>query len=173
MSSFDEPTNSLQRAINTVVPNKNDDYRWKNLSAQQKAALVDGIVSFTTMGMLSGGYHFIFGAAAGDSDDSWAKIIGRILNDYSQQYNPLELMKNILSNIGPVSGRKIYKTANALSQFIASVISQDLTQEGNYRGLAELKRSVPFISSYRDIIYFLENRQQENLTDYIFYRGIN
>lgn len=113
-AQFDTPTNSWQRAINTIVPNKNEDYSWKELSAQQKAALVDGVVSAATMGILIAGYTRIFGIGAGDSDDSWAKIIDRIINDYTQQYNPLELMKNTINNLAPVSGRKLYKTADSL-----------------------------------------------------------
>lgn len=49
----------------------------------------------------------------------------------------------------------------------------DVTASGDIRGWAELRRSIPFLSSYRDIIYFLENREQANLTDYIFTKGIN
>lgn len=167
---YENPTNAFQKAANILRADR-EDYKWQNLSAQQKAAVVDGIISGVTIAALTGGYRIIFGAA-GDSDDSWAKIIDRVINDYSQQYNPLELMKNIFSNIAPVSGRKIYKSADALHQFIWSVITGDLTEEGNYRGAAELKRTFPLIASYRDIEYFMKNTDG-GLIDFITTKGIN
>ena len=120
----------------------------------------------------------IFGTA-GD-DDSWKKLYSRIMNDYSQQYNWRELLKNIAQNTAPVSGRKMFKATSAFADFTLSFAlyhatgnEQRHTARGDNEGLAELLRSLPFLSSYKDIYMFLENDSSLDMKDYIFTKSIN
>lgn len=155
-----------------------EDYKWENLSQGQKEALIDVYTTVALWIMLGGGAMFMFGTAS--DDDSWKKITSRIINDFSQQYNFKELTKNLTQNLAPVSARKYYKALEGFTSFFFSFTlyhasgNEDwLTREGNYKGAAELLRSFPFLSSYRDLHMFFENDRTLNVRDYIFTKGIN
>jgi len=113
-------------------------------------------------------------------DDPIRKLYARIMNDYSQQYNVWEISKNMMNNLSPVSFRKGYKAMDATSTLLMSVIMAEvfndpdaLTALGNYRGIAETQRSIPLISSYRDLEVFLRKTEDSTLQDYLLFRGFN
>ncbi len=103
-NKYDNPSNSYQRMLNLLHMTNRENYKWKNLSPQQKADVMDAVTTLGMWASMYAGYLALFADA--DEDDSWAKIYSRIMNDFSQQYNGWELGKNIFYNSTPVSARK-------------------------------------------------------------------
>jgi len=162
-AEYDNPTNFSQRMANRFLPTKHEDYAFDKLSEGQRMELLDFYVTGGMMLLFSGANLFMF-SGTGD-DDSWKKILARIINDFSQQYNPVELSKN-LTNLTPASLRKLHKVIGSTWDMVVAageygVTGDDsrlFTNEGRLRGSYELKRAIPFLSSYHDIVRFLENQ---------------
>lgn len=158
---IDNPTNELTKFWNTITIGGNENYRWDELSDNQKIQFFDAIWTMGIWATMHLGYLAAFADA--DEDDSMAKLTSRIMRDFSQPYNPLELTKN-LSNLTPASARQANQfleaiTTVSLSKFAELTGDEEtaFTQEGDLRGSKNLMRTIPFFSIYRRTTHFYEN----------------
>lgn len=162
---FQNPTNQFQEFWNNFVPDANENYTWDKLDVGQKEGIVDAMLTLTFMFAMIGGYVLLFGGNF-DDDDSVAKLYRRIIGDFSQQYNLIEISKN-LANTSPIVLKKNYDILKSIStvmmsSFMLAAGDEDaFTNEGNLRGWTQLQRDLPFLSAYRKTAYFWENLDED------------
>jgi hypothetical protein len=144
------------------VDNLNDTYNWENLSTPQKEAVLDAAITLSIFVITFFAGVALFGKASDDDDDSIARLYWRIRGDLTQQYNPLEMLKNV-SNVKATSLTKVYDLAVHLTEVSVS-LSQELsgnpnarTQQGALRGWKDLQRDLPGFSAIRKDRHFREN----------------
>lgn len=134
----------------------NPDYKWKNLSPEMKQHMIDGAL---TLGMWF--THYIaYLKMFGDRDDNdtmkrWWKMY--LLENFSQQYNPVEILKLTSHQINPVALTRSLKAVGGAGQFMVSLGYLALGNEeaaysakGDLKGSYELKKSIPVLASSID-----------------------
>lgn len=171
---YDKPTNAYQKVANIFLPTNSQIYKWENLTDNDRIELMDAMTGLSMMfyGFLA--KILIFGS--GNTDDSWYKFADRILNDFSQQYNPWEISKNTLYNLTPVTFRKFHKIFMATTDMFISALmytmegDEALTSTGQLRGTSEMLRSIPFISAYNDFVQFLMGQDLIESENYLIRR---
>jgi hypothetical protein len=99
-----------------------------------------------------------------DEDDAMKRIYQRIANDFAGNVNPLEIIKNIKNATVPTAVNRGYQLLEGITEMtwatmlIASGHTDEaLTQQGNLRGSANVKRNIHFISAWYDITHKLED----------------
>jgi len=144
------------------------DYRWDNLSSDQKMAIIDGYTTLVSFLLLISLYGLTF--ADVDDDDPLKKNANLIIQTYAQQWNPLDLWSSIKNP--PASIHKGYKMATGtfrfliLSNLYRVTSNKDATiQTGPNKGMpigyAEFMKSwFPFSAIY-DIQRAIENKDEE------------
>lgn len=139
---------------------KYKDYKFENLSDETKKQMIDAWFTIGTWIMAYGAYLFIFGDT--DDDDSWKRLYKVMMDNYSQQYNLLDIGKNFTTM--PATFTKSYDTFDAATtMFISSVAfaagydEYATTQKGDLKGWTQVKRSIPYVSSYYNLQRFAEN----------------
>lgn len=141
-------------------------YKWSNLSTEQKRNVIEGSMMF--LGMFA--MWAMYGAAYDDESDknSWKKSAAYIIDNVSQDWNIVDLTKNISRFPEMPAAARTYKSIDAASEtawnwWVASGTSpgydpkQAWTEDGDIKGWTELKRGVPLISSWYSWFNFMEN----------------
>jgi len=152
-------------AVMALTKYGNRDYKWKNLSTEQKQNIVDAIIVMGMMGMAWGGYAALFRDE--DDDDTFKKWWFNYLNrNLTQQYNPLDLLHTLESASRPVSLARSYKAVTGLVNMLHATANLTIgneaaafTQEGHLKGWNELQRSIPYLASYYDFMYKMEHNK--------------
>ena len=140
-----------------------DNYRWSQLTEEDKLAFHDFIITMSTLFAMYLGYLFLFADA--DDDDQYRKYVERIMTDFSQQYNVVEVGR-LLADVRPPSFKVATRFADAVSTMAVAGMYYSfgdeegaLTQRGRLRGWTEFQNTVPFFSAYRDVVRIIENNE--------------
>lgn len=120
----------------------NESYKWSELSNEQKDTVVDLFVTMTMVQIMILGRWFMFGGGGVPDDDVLKNYYERIYKNFSQQWNVMEVMEDILSpNVVPASWRWTWNTTEASVEFFTSSIlygigneDEALTTKGELRG---------------------------------------
>jgi hypothetical protein len=163
---IENPGNELTKFWNTMLIGKNENYKWSDLSDNQKIEFLDAIYTMAMLSAMYVGYLAMF-KDADDEDESLARFTRRILNDFSQQYNPLELTRNI-ANAEPAAAKAAFKFFESFGDVMFAKVADlagdeesAFTQNGDLRGLKTFQRSIPILSQYRKTIHFFDNLDDE------------
>ena len=134
------------------------EYLWENLSETDKEGLVDLMFTMSTyLAMVA-----VAGALFGwdEDEDPVKKTTARILDNYSQQYNFLDMLRTFKNPVAFIS--KTYLLSTSLAQVLASfgfdLIGNEKgshTIKGDRRGWNNLQKQIPFFSSFYDIRKFM------------------
>jgi len=132
--------------ILTMMKLKYDpNYKWENLSAQQKLAVLDLLITgaFFAIALLG------MGAALDDDDEDtynfrkWQKL----RDDLTAGYYPYDLLRGVQT--GTVAVPKLITLNEGLMDyFFNGGISGEETTDGFIRGQRKIFKSLPFLSSY-------------------------
>lgn len=151
----------LYRVFATYATLRTFDY--SELSSQQKLQLLDAAITLSTwFGMV-----VAWGQYFDDTEDenSWKKISKFVLDNYSQQYNPYDIGRNLFQV--PTTLSKSFKgvinladLSIASGQYLIGDTDNALTQRGDLRGLTEVKRTTPIVASFYDLIKFIEGDKE-------------
>lgn len=134
------------------------------MNNEQKKILIDASITMVSFALFYSTYLAMFGDE--DDDDSTKKFWEMYLVDnLSQQYNPMDMARTLKTSALPVSINKTFQTAESLSKFLFAsaehIISGDpeagLTQKGDIKGWNNLKKSIPLLSSYYDLMNKFEH----------------
>ena len=100
-----------------------------------------------------------------DTFKKWWKMY--MIQNVSQQYNPMELLKTMETVARPVSLARAYKFTEAFANMMiasgnAAVGNKDkaFTQQGDLRGWNEFQRSIPYVASWHDLSLKLSNASE-------------
>lgn len=137
-------------------------YKWENLSPQQREAVADAAITFTLFLTMAFTSMLMFGSDI-DDDDPWFKFAKRIREDFSQQYNIMELSKN-LSSTSPVAFKKMYDfmvhgfiVGHSMFAYTLGNEEAAFTKEGRLRGWTQWQNDIPIISAIRRYVSGMEN----------------
>ena len=137
---------------------------WKGLNQEQKLNLIEVLVTVGFLIMAYGGYVLMFGDT--DDNDTWKKAWKTYLIDNaSQQYNFVDLLRTSSTIATPVLVKKAFDFASAGSQlFISDGFnlvtgnSEEIyTQDGNVKGLNLFLKSIPYTAFGQDFYNKLQN----------------
>lgn len=112
---------TLGNCVLALLPNGNENYKWENLSAEQKMNLIEAAVTLLVWAGMYAAYMKLFGD---DDDDSTFKKFWKryLIDDLSQQYNPLDIAKSMSTISNPVVATRTYKLAQDLAIFMVSTM---------------------------------------------------
>lgn len=155
-------TNSFHKWVNKNFSNL-ENYRWNQLTSEDKAVFIDGLLTLAMWFSMYLGYLWLFADA--DDDDQYRKYTERIMTDFSQQYNMLEIGR-LLADVRPPSVKVAQRFAESVGTMgfagMSYVFGDEegaFTQRGRLRGWTEFQNTVPFLSSYRDIARIVNNTE--------------
>lgn len=134
----------------------NRDYRWNELSDEQKQNLIEAALTLSIYLAAYGAYITWFDEL--DDDDTtkkWFKMY--MVDNLSQQYNMVDLSKTMATAFSPVAFAKVGNFAVHGSKMVVaaaeySVGNEDaaLTKKGDLKGWNSFVKTVPLLSSYYD-----------------------
>lgn len=143
------------KVLETLGFQFDESYKWDNLSETQKEDVKDFILTSSMWMVMLLGYFNLWDM---DDEDTFKKLYGRIMNDFSGAVNPWEIMKNVVNMTQPVAARKGYKLMESSAElfwsttlYAAGFDDEALTKAGNLRGWSEFQRNIHFLSSYHDL----------------------
>jgi hypothetical protein len=126
-----------------------DPHRWKDLSNEQKQQVIAfGI----TLGIFM---TYVIGSKIGDDDDDkkYSALHERtrrlFMEDATQGMNPLDIARTATTPIATVS--KLFRTGNAMWDFMTEGLWGARTMEGKPKGLTELYKAIPVTSTLAEI----------------------
>lgn len=144
---------------------------WNNLSAEEKKNLLDAGATLTMLALGYAAYILAFGDV--DDDDTLKKFWKMYLIDnVSQQYNPVDLLRTAKEYPKPVMAKKMYDTATSLGSVMWATgaymgysvgldidESEFLTRRGDWRGWNTFKKSIPIGAPIWDLLDRIENTE--------------
>jgi hypothetical protein len=142
------------------------EYAWNRLEDEQKQHLIDAFLTLSLWAISYTGYTAMFGD---DKDDDtlkrWWKMY--LLDNLGQQYNPEEMLKLITQGLQPVAFVRAGKTMNNMVKFGVATWhlgwgheeDKIFTDRDEMKGWREIKKSIPFISSYEDLMNKIRNAE--------------
>lgn len=154
----------------TVIGNEflgeNRAYDWQNLSPEQKKNIVEGFSMFIAFGALWAAFGRVFGDD--EEEDSMKKMWAYVLDTSTQNWNPVDIMKNITTMPNSAAGTRAYKSMSAGSELIWSLLAMTgfspfgapddaYTTNGDVKGWNEFKRGIPLLSSYHEFSKWWDN----------------
>lgn len=132
----------------------------EEMSTDQKAQLVDSVVTFTLMMMMITAMSMIFDDD--DDKDSFRLWLEVIRQNSTQHWNFLDQLRTLRQP--PATIDRMYKFAVGNGEMLQSLyllsIGDDagaLTQDGRLKGWATTQKSLPFTSSLYNMRRFIEN----------------
>lgn len=149
-----------------LVKAGNPEYKWSNMPAEYRQHIIDACI---TLGAWAASYAAYLNMFGDDKDDDTLKKMWKmyLLDNLSQQFNPIELLKLTKQMLQPVALTKAIDTISSIGYMTVAGINYLIgdeeaafTNAGDLRGLNNFKKSVPIISSYEDMI-----RRVENISD--------
>ena len=160
-------TSGLSKIFGKGTAEKFKDYRWSELSVEQKKGLINMYTTGAMYMMMLAGYMAMFRDT--DDEDSMKKLTRRIIDNFSQQYNPVDLLRTLRNP--PAIFSKGFNTVHGTGQLLMAssfYLAGDredggkaLTQDGNLRGWIPMQKNIPLLSSRYDIVKFLENALED------------
>lgn len=157
----------LHGIFNPSKKSKNVEYKWSNLTNEQKKGIVNMYTTAIMYFTMLGAYFALFRNT--NDDDSWKRLSRRIMTNFSQQYNPIDLLRTLRNPIPVVS--KGFQTAHGTAQLMLSsamYLGGDrepgglaITQDGRLRGWTPMQKHIPFLSSRYEITRFIENALED------------
>lgn len=161
-TKVDNPTTTFQKWTQKNFSNL-ENYKWSELSSEDKLGVIDAIVTLSMWIGMYLGYLALFADA--DDDDQYKKYTERIMNDFTQQYNVMEIGR-LLADARPPSVKVAQRFGGSVvDMFIAGMhysygnTDEALTQTGRLRGWTEFQNTVPFLSAYRDLVRIVRNER--------------
>ena len=138
-------------------------YKWSEMKPEMKVHVID---AGTTIGIwvLS---SIAFGKMFGDDkdDDSlkmWWKMYA--MDNFIQQYSPLELTKIGVQGLQPVAFTRALQTVASGSMMMGAAWDYSFgnkedafTNKGDFRGWNQFRKSLPFFANYYDFVNRIEN----------------
>lgn len=150
--------------------NASESYEWNKLSREQKDNITDAMVTMFFFALMMFGYTQMWDQ---DDEDGYKKLYARIMNDFSGEWNLVELIRNTGNIVDPVVRKKATKLMESSAQLTTSLIynaagidDEGLTKQGNIRGLNEFMRGIPLLSSIHDLNRFLKESYDDELYDF-------
>lgn len=143
---------TLGHSILTILRvSNNENYKWDNLSDEQKQSVIEASVKLLFLVGMYAAYVKMFGDD--DEDDTYKKFWKRYLVDnLSEQYNLIDLMKSTSTAANPVIAAKIYKLAKDISTFMVAgaqyTVGDEedaLNREGDIKGWNNIVKGTPGI----------------------------
>jgi hypothetical protein len=149
----------------------NESYAWDNLSPEQKKNILEaGAVLSSLMS-----FWLLYGWAFGEEEEknSLKRMGAYILDTYSQNYNPVDMVKNITSFPSSAAGTRLYKTLDAGNDMAWSLWASTgyspfnapddaWTTEGDLKGWNEIQRGIRGLSSYYETKKWLDDLDLED-----------
>lgn len=133
--------------LRAVRLSRNTDYSFSNMTDTQKKDFMDALMTGAFWITMYAGYVAAFSDV--DDDDQFKKMSKLIIDNFSQQYNPWDIGRNLLTT-GAVPN-KAYKTSVAFSELVWSAAwaanEDSYTQDGRLKGATETIKSIPGLSS--------------------------
>ena len=156
---------TVVNSIMAVTKFGNPEYKWANLSSEQKQNIVDAIINIGVMAMAYGGYLAFFRDE--DDDDTFKKWwYNYLVMNLTQQYNPMDLLHTLESASRPVALARSYKAVTGFTNLLVATANltvgneaEAFTQEGHLKGWNEFQRSIPYLASYYDFISKMEHNK--------------
>ena len=93
---------------------KNEAYRMDRLTPVQKDNLIDAVLTLFLLGASWAGYIAMFGADSGADEDPLAKQYWRVMMNFTQQYNPIEVFRDV-QNANAPSLKVMYRQMAAIA----------------------------------------------------------
>jgi hypothetical protein len=127
---------------------------WKTASPEERRNIIDAVV---TVGMVFAGKALAgvaFGADPDEDDQLYKWYNWYVLGSLSQEYNPLEIQKNLESALVPIGIKKTFELTSsyylASSNYVGSLTGDPdaLTEDGRVKGMVELYKATPYASQY-------------------------
>ena len=159
-SVFEEKTRRIEgkwrTVLNTFVKLLRGDIAgiWKTASPEERRNIIDAVV---TIGIVFAGKalgSLAFGADPDEDDEIYKWYRWYVLGSVSQDYNPLEIQKNLESALVPIGIKKTFELTSsyylAASNYVGSLTgdADALTQDGRVKGMVDLYKSTPYASQY-------------------------
>jgi hypothetical protein len=141
----------------------NRDYKWNNMTDEMKQHVIDAGLTLSIWFTAYVGYLKMFGDDKDtDTMKKWWKMY--VMDNFIQQYSPNELLKILNQGLQPVALTRALKTVGATTTMMAATWglvteNHDLafTQDEEFRGWNEFRKSIPFMASYTDLAKRLGN----------------
>jgi hypothetical protein len=139
------------------------DYKWSNLSGEQKQNIID---AYLTLIMLTGSYAAYLALFQDIDDDDTSKKMWKmyLVDNLSQQYNPIDLLRTGKTAFTPVALAKSYDTAESIvtmlvagSNYAVGNEDEAFTQKGDFRGFNNFQKAIPYVAAYKDFQTKVEN----------------
>jgi hypothetical protein len=141
----------------------NKEYQWSNLSDEQKNNITEALITWTMLLATYGVYLHFF---EDDKDDStmkkWWKMY--LIDNLSQQYNPVDLARTMKTVASPVAIAKAsdfvlhgWTMMAAGTSYATGNDDMALTKQGDLKGWNSFIKTIPLLSSYKDIQTKIEN----------------
>ncbi len=157
-----------------MMSSGNREYKWSNMPPEFKQHIIDACLTLGIWGLSYTAYLNMFGD---DKDTDTLKKMWKmyLLDNLSQQYNPLELLKLTKQMMEPVALVKAIDSMAAMGTLMAAGFDagihgdQELlfTNKGDLKGWNTLKKQIPLLASYKDAINRVEHISE---LDNMFYK---
>ena len=152
----------------------NRDYKWNNMTDEMKQHVIDAGITLGIWMTAYVGYLKMFGDDKDtDTMKKWWKMY--LMDNFIQQYSPNELLKITSQGLQPVALTRALKTVGATTTMMAAtwglaVDNQELafTQDGDFRGWNEFRKSIPLMASYSDLAKRLSNLDEKYILSETF-----
>jgi hypothetical protein len=142
----------------------NREYKWSNMPPEFKQHIIDACL---TLGIWATSYTAYLNMFGDDKDDDTLKRMWKmyLLQNLSQQYNPIELLKLTKQMLEPVALTKAIDTFTAMGTLMAAGFDAGVhgdaellfTDKGDLKGWNNLRKALPGLASYTDAIKRIEN----------------
>ena len=148
-----------------------EEYKWSELGNLDKLAIVDFGVTILSMLTMYAAYLVVFKDS--DDEDPYARLATRIGKDFSQQYNPIELFRQ-LANATPVTAKVGWQTFDAGATLTYSTLMYSMgyeddafTAKGDLKGSNQAARVFPLSAPFYDIHKLMEEGKDSPFWDII------
>lgn len=144
--------------MQTVLKLRTDpDYKWENLSNEQKQHLIDLLVSGLTYGAMGAAYAAMF-----DDDDEknpYAIRFHRMMDDSTQGLAFWDILNSLQSQT--IVLPKIYKASVAMNDMLFNgvILGKRTKKDDSLPGLKVLGNTFPLMSSINDLNRYLEVKE--------------
>lgn len=153
-----------------------ESYRWAELTPQDREAVYDMILTWAFLGMMFGGSLAIFDPED-DKEIPLRKLWARMMADFSQQVNPVEVFK-LVADTKPASFRVMSRFVLGMANltqaaFFYSIGMEEkaLTPKGHLRGSLEVFNTLPISSQFMDIVRFGQGYDVPYFEDFLKLHG--
>jgi len=146
------------------------EYSWDNLSDEQKNNITEALITWSMLLATYGMYIHIFDDDKEDSTmKKWWKMY--LIDNLSQQYNPIDLSRTMKTIATPVAIAKAadfvlhgWNMTVAGSNYAVGNDDAALTKQGDLKGWNSFIKTIPLLSSYKDIMNKVEHTEDANST---------